>query len=79
MESILVPILTFLLGAVATAFGFTLALSNRVSKVEVKIDTHIGSVGGCPLHAAVAADAAVAKSKVEEDERRLLNLEKTTR
>jgi len=82
MESVIVPILTFLLGAVVTAFAYTFALSNRVTKLDgrvdtisAKIETHITSAGGCSFHAGVAADAAVAKAKADEQERRLRDLE----
>jgi hypothetical protein len=81
-ETSFVGIICFLLGVIVTSFGYTLVfstklstVSGRVDTVSTKIDTHITSHGTCPVHATVAADAAVAKEKAEEANRRLLQLE----
>jgi outer membrane murein-binding lipoprotein Lpp len=44
VDSIIIPILTFLLGAVITAFSFILSFASRLAKLETKIDTLVSSV-----------------------------------
>ena len=68
--------LSFLGGAVITAFGYTLFITSKLSTLNQRFEDHLKSTGVCSFHNQVTSDAAVAKTQAEEVKRRLDRIDK---
>jgi len=74
---IFVGIGSFLGGALVTAFGYTLLITDKLSTLKTRFDDHEkAGTPDCPLHGDMATRVSLAVAEGKDIKRRLDNLEK---
>lgn len=77
-ENTFVGLICFAGGALVTAFGYTILLTSKLSSLTTRFEDHLKSGGTCVFHNTVTTDAAVARAKAEELDKRVNKLDEAT-
>ncbi len=73
---IFVGIGSFLGGALVTAFGYTLFITNKLSTLTARFNDHIEKTGqACPLHGDISTRVSLGAAESRDIKRRVENLE----